>query len=164
MGRTQLVTEGTKNDRYLKPRDGKLAELTVQSCGLDVEREPKFDFIWRFLKWRKYPINRKPPTSNRSWYQVSIENKTPWVIQFVYWLYPELVRKEVGSEDQDVPSDVGDLKFWERYEVLRLLQQGLKWILTCICITFLVTLLSRSVLKMLLIFYSSSFQCPWIAN
>jgi hypothetical protein len=127
MGRTTLEA-ATQKIRYLKPGDGKISELTVQSA------------TWP-------PI----PEYDR-WKQVPLKNKTPWVIRMVYWLISSVPHLATGDDPEDGarrPSSMnaaqnetggweGMRKWIQKHTSEEWLLLYLKWPLGCIAIFVLV--------------------------
>ena len=128
MGRVVPVDEKPRI-RYLRPGDGKVADLTVQCA-----------------KWPYYAAKTD------RWDHLQLKNKTPWVIRLVYYTVssvPTLATGESTEEQAESPSEKtgkqGEMTDWKK--VRRWISEHstknwwllyVKWIPSCIIILILV--------------------------
>jgi hypothetical protein len=145
MNRTTLVDD-KPIIRYLKPGDGKISELKVQCA------------TWPY-----------PMPEHVRWKQVSLKNKTPWVIQMIYWLISSVPNLATGYNPEDQAQKPSRMRAgqneaidWE--EVGRWIHTHttkewwllyLKWPLGCIVILVLVCFAESYCRRILLILLSS---------
>jgi hypothetical protein len=134
MGRPEWITADNSKDRYLKPRDGRLALLKVQGT-----------------------TDSHHPQDNVTWERSIFKDKTPIMTKLVLWCVksvPELAQggqlaKQQGRADVST-SDNGTRKFltreWREMYLGRDRQiMYLKWIPTCLGLLFLVSVTLRNI-------------------
>jgi hypothetical protein len=116
MGRPEWICADDNRDRYLKPRDGRLALLKVQSTIVS-------------------------PQDIVTWDRDMIKNKTPMSIKLVYWCIesvPELIRRDT----QDYIIRVFMTREWRKeYFSKRWLTLYGRWIPACFALSVLVNII-----------------------
>jgi hypothetical protein len=123
MGRPQWIHAEDTRDRYLKPRDGRLALLKVQSTITS-------------------------PQDIVTWDRDIIKDKTPWSIKLVYWCMksvPELIKQQpIQADTSDYVKRKFMSKEWRKeYFSRRWLILYSRWIPTCLALLVLVRKIPR---------------------
>ena len=123
MGRPEWIRADDTRDRYLKPRDGRLALLKVQSTIVS-------------------------PQDIVTWDRDMIKDKTPMSIKLVYWCMasvPELIRRQpIEADTLDyIVRDFMSREWRKEYFSQRWLTLYGRWIPTCFALLVLVNIIPR---------------------
>lgn len=123
MGRPEWIRAGDTRDRYLKPRDGRLAPLKVQSTITS-------------------------PQDIVTWDRDMIKDKTPMSIKLVYWCMEsvsELIKRQpIQADTRDYTvRDFMSREWRKEYFSQRWLTLYGRWIPTCFALLILVNIIPR---------------------
>lgn len=124
MGRPEWICVDDNWDRYLKPRDGRLAPLKVQSMIIS-------------------------PQDIVTWDRNMIKDKTPRSIKLVYWCMesvPELIKRQPiqGDASDYIMRDFMSREWRKEYFSRRWLTLYGRWIPTCFALLVLVSIIPRN--------------------